>query len=96
MLPNDFLRKLQDILRFVNQTINTEPRNYENIGNTTIILGNLQYLANPGPNSDKTIYPIMALLIQYGVNISFLNKIPRHGPICKTKNKLKALKKRKY
>ena len=87
MASNHFLRKIHDILRFVNQTINTEPWNYENIGNATIILGNLQYLANPGPNSDKTIYPIMALLIQYGVSISYFNKIPRHGPICKTNKK---------
>ena len=31
-------------------------------------------MANPGPNSDKTIYHIMALLIQYGVSISYFTK----------------------
>ena len=62
MSPSHITKKLQDILKFTNQTKKTESQNYENVGNATIISGNLQYLVNPGPYFDKTVDPIMVLL----------------------------------
>ena len=56
-------------------------------GNATIISGNLQYLANLEPISDKTVYSIIALLTQWSVNKPYFKKISRHDQISKPNKK---------